>query len=87
MLDYVTSPQFRNPIENIVSIATDLQRMVIQEAKVHQKVWKDRREYYQRLQWKGDQVQRNLQQILIGEEPAAILPPKLTPLQVPTASE
>jgi len=87
LLDFVTSAQFRNPIEEVVHLVDDLRRMVIGEFKEHRRTWKRRWEHYEKIRWDTSQIQKNLQLVLQGREPApAIVHPKLNPLQLPAST-
>ncbi|MCL5744340.1 MAG: DUF2130 domain-containing protein, partial [Acidobacteria bacterium] len=85
LLEYVDSPQFRNSVEEIVHAAADLERMIVEEAKGHQRVWQKRWEQYQRIHWDGSQIQKNLQFVLHSKEPV-LVQPKMEPLQLPPSS-
>jgi hypothetical protein len=85
LLKYITSPQFRNPIEEVTRTAGELQEMIWQEWKDHKRVWEKRRNYYQRIRWDSTQVEANVTLVLQGKEPKAIVHQKSTPLQLPAA--
>lgn len=76
LLKYITSPQLKNPIEEIIHLSVELQSMVKEEYVDHVKVWKKRLEHYGRIHWDSSQIQSNLQRILHGKEPKHVLPPK-----------
>lgn len=80
---YITSPQFKNPIDEVVSLSAQLQGMIREEAKEHFRVWRKRWDHYQRIQWDSSQVRQNVQLVLHGKEPTAGVPPKMEPLQLP----
>ena len=84
---YVTSPQFKNPIEEIIHVSSDLQNMIKIEAKQHFAIWKKRWERYQKITWDTTQIQSNLQLVLHDKEPKPILNPKIQPLQLPLVVE
>jgi hypothetical protein len=86
LLLFITSPQFKNPIDETIQRATQLQDLLIQEAKEHFRVWKKRWEQYQTIEWKSSQVQGNVQLVLRGGEPEAKIP-KVTPLQLPASND
>ncbi len=76
MLKYITSPQLRNPIEEVIQISTGLQKMVREEIDDHKDVWKKRLQHYAKIQWDTSQIQSNFQRILHGKQPKYLLPPK-----------
>jgi hypothetical protein len=80
LLRYVTSPQLKNHIEEVIEISSQLQRMVKDEVKDHVDVWKKRLRHYNRIQWDTTQVQSNFQRILHGKEPKYASFPKSSKL-------
>jgi hypothetical protein len=82
LLDHVTSPQFRNPIEEIIEKAVTLQVILKDEAKQHFRMWETRWNHYQRISWDGSQIQESLQLVLRGKEPKPLTYPKPKPLQL-----
>jgi hypothetical protein len=76
MLKYITSPQLKNPIEEVIHLSERLQKMVIEEAHDHREIWKKRMLHYTKIQWDTSQVQSNFQRILHGKEPKHVLAPK-----------
>jgi len=80
---YITSPQFKNPLEEIITLSAQLQTMIQQEAKDHLRIWRKRWDHYQRMQWDGSQVRDNVQLALMGREPEPSTPPKILPLELP----
>lgn len=83
LLKYITSPQFRNPIEEIVQTSSDLQEMILEEARDHQRIWQRRWNHYQRIQWDSTQIGSNINLVLHGKEPKSLTQPKSVPLQLP----
>jgi hypothetical protein len=76
MLKYITSPQLKNPIEEVIHLSERLQKMVIEEAQDHREIWKKRMLHYTKIQWDTSQIQSNFQRILHGKEPKHLLAPK-----------
>jgi len=87
LLKYITSPQFRNPIEEVTHTAAELRGMIAQEAKDHQRVWQKRWNHYQRIEWDGAQIAANVTLVLQGKEPKQVVHPKMYPLQLPAGTE
>lgn len=87
LVRYITSPQFRNPIEEVVQLTSELQDMIRSEAKQHFKVWKQRWDHYQTIQWDTTQVQNNVRLVLHGKRPQALTAPRVTRLLLPPAPE
>lgn len=83
LMKYITSPQFKNPIEEVVHLSSELQDMIKEEAKDHFRIWKKRWDHYQVISWDSSQIRNNLQLVLHGKEPKAIVRPKVSQLQLP----
>ena len=84
---YITSPQFRNPIEEVVHLISELEDMIKDEATEHYRVWKKRWGRYQTIHWDTSQIRQNLQLVLHGEEPKPLEHPKVPPLELPAPTE
>jgi len=87
LVKYITSPQFKNPIEEVVQITSELQGMIKKEAEEHFRNWRIRWENYQKIQWDSSQIQNNLQLVLHGKEPKLIVHKEIPPLQLPSSNE
>ncbi len=74
LLNFVTSTEFKNPIEEIVRTCGQLQDMLHDEVKSHHRNWKRRWQHYQAVQWDASHVQANVRSVLHGEKPK--LPPR-----------
>ena len=83
LLKYVTSPQFKNPIEELVQRAADLQGMLHEEMKTHARTWHRRWGHYRTIQWNTEHVQANLRLVLEGKPPRPVIQPKTAALQLP----
>jgi len=80
---YITSPQFKNPIDEVVSRSSQLQTMIRDEAKQHWNIWKKRWEHYQRIHWDASHIRQNVQLVLAGKSAQPSVPAKAQPLQLP----
>lgn len=87
LMQYITSPQFKNPIQEVVQITSELQDMIKVETKEHIRTWGELLAHYQKIHWDNSLIQGNLQLVLHGKEPKVIARPAIPPLQLPTASE
>lgn len=83
LVDHITSPQFKNPIEEIIQGSTELQSMIKEEAKEHFRIWKRRWEHYQKIHLDSSQVRENIELVLHGKEPKAVAQRKVPPLELP----
>lgn len=81
LLNHITSPQFKNPIEEIISRTSQLAHMIRDEAKQHMKLWQSRWDHYQRIRWDSTMIQNNLQLVLHGKEPEPLTYPKAVPIR------
>src|SRR5258705_70715 len=86
LVKFIRSPEFKNPIEDVIGAATDLQDMVVDEAKVHVRIWQKRRDYYQRIVWDSTHIQSNVLLVLEGKEPEQAVFTKPAPLQLPAVT-
>jgi len=87
LMQYIASPQFKNPIEEVVQLTSELQEMVKKEAKDHFRTWKKRWNHYQTICWDSSLVQENIQLVLHGKQPKAITHPKRAPIELPAPAE
>jgi hypothetical protein len=83
LLKYITGPQFRNPIEDMIARARDLRSALQIEVKQHVKIWNDRWESYQSIEWDASQIDNNVQLVLKGASPKPLAQPKAMPLRLP----
>jgi hypothetical protein len=83
LMQYVDSPQFKNPIEEVVQRASKLQEMIQKEAKDHVHTWKERWTHYETINWNASQIQSNLRLVMHGAQPKPIAQRKAPPLQLP----
>jgi hypothetical protein len=87
LMKYITSPQFKNPIEEVIELSTELQDMLKDEYNDHIRVWKKRMAHYRTIEWDTSRVHENLQLVLHGKEPKQLARPKEAPLQLPASTK
>ena len=87
LMKYITSPPFKNPIEQAVHLTSELQDMIKEEAKDHCRTWKRRWKHYQTIHWGVSQIRQNLQLVLHGEEPKPLVHQRVPPFQLPEPTE
>ncbi len=82
LLSFISSPQFRNPIEEAITRTAQLQGLLREEARQHARIWQQRYAHYQWISWDSSSVKDNIQLVLSGKDPQKRLPPeiKLPPL-------
>ncbi|GIW39493.1 MAG: hypothetical protein KatS3mg076_0070 [Candidatus Binatia bacterium] len=83
LMEYITSPQFKNPIEEVIQATSELQEMIQEEARQHVRIWQKRWDNYQKIRWDSTHIRDNLQLVIHGKEPRPIGAPKAPPLQLP----
>ena len=83
LVTYITSPQFKGPIEEAAERAEDLQRILVQEAKDHFREWKRRAEHYVNIRWSSDQIRTSVATLLEGGRPRPLPRPERPPLALP----
>ncbi len=86
LVRFVAGPQFRNPIQEVIQISTDLQDMVKDEAKAHFRTWQKRWQHYQTINWDTTQIQKNVQTVLHGKKPMLLQQPRGAKLALPPVS-
>lgn len=87
LLTFITDPQFKNPLEEVIQLGDDLQHLLKDEMKDHARIWTSRWKHYQTIKWNNSLVQDNIQLVLHGQEPKLISNPKLEPLLLPDAKK
>ncbi len=83
LLQHITSPEFRNPLEEIARTGNELQSDLIGEAKSHYRTWKKRWDSYQKIGFNSSLIHDNLQLVLQGKQVKSMNKPKGQPLQLP----
>jgi hypothetical protein len=81
LLRFIKSSDFRNPIEELVNVADDLEDGVKKEFEWHMRDWERRVAAYRRIKWDSSAIQENLRRVLHGEKPKHLDQPKI-PLQI-----
>jgi len=87
IVKYLNGPQFKNPLENMIARAKDLQASIQLEVKQHMKTWNERWAAYQSLEWDATHIETNVQQALQGRQPRAFAAPAVTPLPLLPAKQ
>jgi hypothetical protein len=83
LLAFVDSPQFKNPLEEVIRNATELQESIKDEAKTHFRIWKRRWRSYQAIQWDSQLVAQNVRLVMHGKKPVTASPFSPQPLALP----
>ena len=83
LMDFVTSPVCKTPLEEAISHTERAKRNLVKEVKQHLNDWKERHELYQTIHYDVSHVQKNIDRVLAGNEPFKLEKPKLEPLALP----
>ena len=76
LLKFIKSPEFRNPIDEVVHTAENLKEGIKEEFRWHMNDWEKRWNAYGRIRWDGLVVQENLRRVFRGEAPKQLAEPK-----------
>ncbi|MBI4362591.1 MAG: DUF2130 domain-containing protein [Euryarchaeota archaeon] len=87
LVEHITSPQFKNPIQDVIQRTRDLEDTIKQEAREHVRTWEKRWSHYQAISWESALLQRNMELILRGKQPEPLRPPKPAPLALPESTK
>jgi hypothetical protein len=82
LMQYIDSPQFRNPIQEVVQRTSKLKEMIQKEAKDHRHTWEERWNHYETIDWNASQIQSNLRLVMHGAQPKSIGQRKAPPLRL-----
>ena len=77
LLKFIKSPEFKNPLEEVVRTAEALKEGVEREYKWHVDDWKRRLTAYEHIRWDGFAVQENLRRGFHGEKPKQMIQPRV----------
>ncbi len=76
LLKFIKSPEFKNPIEEVVRTAENLREGIMEEFKWHKNDWERRWDAYARVRWDGLTIQENLRRVFHAEAPIQMVQPK-----------
>jgi hypothetical protein len=85
LLRFIKSTDFKNPIEEVVTLSDDLEEGVKKEFAWHMNDWERRVVAYRRIKWDGSAIQENLRRVLHGGKPKHLEQPK-APLLLSTGA-
>lgn len=87
LMDYVTSPMCKTPLEEAISHTERAHKNLVREIKQHMGDWKERHEVYQTIHYDVSHVRKNIERVLGGDDPLKLEKPKFEPLALPVKSE
>lgn len=76
LLKFIKSPEFKNPIEEVVRTAETLREGIQEEFRWHKNDWERRWNAYGRIQWDALSIQENVRRVFHGEAPKQMLRPR-----------
>lgn len=83
LMDYITSPVCKIPLEEAISHTERAYKNLVREIKQHMGDWKERHEVYQTIHYDVSHVQKNISRVLGGDDPLKLEKPKFEPLTLP----
>ena len=83
LMDYVTSPICKTPLEEAISHTERAHKNLLREVKRHLDDWKERHELYQTIHYDVSHVQKNIDRVLGGDDPLKLEKSKFEPLALP----
>jgi hypothetical protein len=83
LVQYVTSPSYKIPLEQAIQKSTKLGVLLRKEVKAHLNTWQHRYELYLNIHWDISQIQTNVSRVLQGETVLQLEKPKLHTLSLP----
>lgn len=83
LMDYVTSPVCKTPLEEAILHSERARKNLLKEVEQHFRGWNERYGLYQTIHYDVTHVQKNIGRVLGGQEPLKLERPKLHPLALP----
>ncbi len=87
LMDYVTSPICKTPLEEAISQADHAQKNLFKEMEQHKRDWIERYKIYQTIHYDVSHVRDNVGRVLEGKELLKLEKPKYEPLALPSPKE
>jgi len=87
LMDYITSPTCKTPLEQAILQTEKAGKKLTQEVQQHLRDWRERYETYQTIYHDVSHIQTNIGRVLDGQKPMALEKPKFTPLALPSFNE
>lgn len=83
LMNYITSPVCRTPLEEAIAQTMRAHRGLLKEIKQHVGDWKTRHQIYQTISYDISHIQTNIERVLQGKQPLLLEKPVLIPLALP----
>lgn len=87
LMDYVTSPMCKTPLEEAITHTERAHKNLQKEVKQHFGDWKERHQLYQTIHYDISHFKTNIDRVLSGNEPLKLEKLKFEPLALPDRSE
>lgn len=87
LMDYVTSPVCKTPLEEAISHTERAHKNLVKEMEQHGRDWTERHKLYQTIHYDVSHVQKNIARVLGGDDPLRLEKPKFEPLALPLKSD
>lgn len=83
LMDYVTSPVCRTPLEEAISHTERAYKNLVKEMEQHVRDWTERHKLYQTIHYDVSHVKENIERVLVGDDPRKLEKLKFAPLALP----
>ena len=84
LMDYVTSPACKTPLEEAISQTERAHKNLVKEIQQHIGGWRERHEVYETIRYDVSHIQQNVDRVLNGKEPLKLEKPRFEPLALPS---
>jgi hypothetical protein len=85
LMNYITSPICRTPLEEAIAHTTRAHKVLVKEIRQHVGDWKTRHLIYQTISYDVSHIQTNIDRVLAGKAPLLLEKPVLVPLALPAS--
>ena len=85
LMNYITSPVCRTPLEEAIAQTMRAHRALLKEIKQHVGDWKTRHQIYQTISYDISHIQTNIERVLEFKQPLLLQKPELIPLALPAS--
>jgi len=83
LMDYITSPVCKTPLEEAISHTERAHKNLVKEIRQHLGDWRGRHELYQTIHYDVSHVRKNIARVIDGSKPISLEKPKFEPLAIP----
>lgn len=83
LMNYVTSPTCRTPLEEAITQTVRAHKNLLKEIRQHALDWKTRHQIYQTISYDVSHIQTNIDRVLQGKQPLLLEKPVLVKLALP----